>query len=281
MFELLEYKFFTNALLAAVFTAVSCGIIGTYIVAKRMVFIGGGITHASFGGIGIAYFLGMNPILGAAVFAVLSALGINFFTLKGNLRQDSSIAIWWSLGMAIGIIFIAITPGYAPNLIGFLFGSILTVLPADLLFMALVSIVVLLLFAFFNKLIVMISFDEDFAKARNLPVDFFNYLLIVLSALAIVASIRVSGVILVLSLLTLPQATANLFSKQFIPIMLLSVAISLMGMLTGLVVSYYTNLPSGATIIVVLTLFFFIARLLVGLKNTIIYSKHRTKLINS
>lgn len=116
MIELLHYEFFRNALWAALLTSISCGIIGSYIVARRMVFIGGGITHASFGGIGIAYFAGINPMLGAAVFAVLSALGINYFTNKGNIRQDSSIAIWWSLGMAIGIIFIALSPGYAPNL---------------------------------------------------------------------------------------------------------------------------------------------------------------------
>ncbi|HPR32782.1 MAG TPA: metal ABC transporter permease, partial [Prolixibacteraceae bacterium] len=217
---------------------------------------GGGITHASFGGIGIAYFLGLNPILGAAVFAVLSALGIHFFTDRGNIRQDSSIAIWWSLGMAVGIIFIALTPGYAPNLMSFLFGSILTVSTVDLIFMGIVTLGIVLLFIFFFRLIVMIAFDEEFARTRNLPVAFFNYLLIVITALVIVASIRVSGVILVLSLLTLPQATANLFSRSFRTILLASILIGFVGMLSGLVVSYYTNLPSGATIILVLTVFF-------------------------
>ena len=120
MLELIQYDFFVNAVLAALLASICCGIIGTYIVARRMVFVGGGITHASFGGIGIAYYLGLNPIIGAAVFSILSAFGINYFTQRGNVRQDSSIAIWWSLGMAIGIVFIAITPGYAPNLMSFL-----------------------------------------------------------------------------------------------------------------------------------------------------------------
>lgn len=256
MIELFKYDFFTNALLASFLTAISCGITGTYIVSRRMVFIGGGITHASFGGIGIAYFLGLNPILGAAVFAVLSAFGINYFTQRGNIRQDSSIAIWWSLGMAIGIIFIAITPGYAPNLMSFLFGSILTVTTGDLIFMGLVSLILLLLFTFFFRLIVSVAFDEEFAQTRQLPVQWVNYILMGMSALAIVASIRISGVILVLSLLTLPQATINLFTKKFKNIMIGSVITGFVGMFSGLVLSYYTNLPSGATIILVLTLFF-------------------------
>lgn len=262
MLELINYTFFTNALIATLLTAISCGIIGTYIVSRRMVFIGGGITHASFGGIGIAYYFGLNPLFGAAVFAVLSAFGINYFTYKGNIRQDSSIAIWWSLGMAIGIVFITLAPGYAPNLMSFLFGSILTVTTSDLVFMGIVTLVAILLFTLFFKLIMMIAFDEEFARTRNLPVTFFSYLLMMLSALVIVASIRVSGVILVLSLLTLPQATANLFTKSFKTIMITSIAIGLLGMIAGLMVSYYTNLPSGATIILVLTTFFGLGKLL-------------------
>ncbi|HPB06231.1 MAG TPA: metal ABC transporter permease [Prolixibacteraceae bacterium] len=267
MLELLQYDFFTNALLAALLSSVSCGIIGTYIVSRRMVFIGGGITHASFGGIGIAYYLGMNPIVGAAVFAVLSALGINYFSQNGNIRQDSSIAIWWSLGMAIGIVFIAITPGYSPNLMSFLFGSILTVTFADLAYMAVLSAILVILFSFFFRVIVMIAFDEEFARARNLPVSFFNYTLMALMALVIVASIRISGVILVLSLLTLPQATANLFTKDFRSIMIASVFIGLIGMLAGLYISYYTDLPSGATIILLLTALFLVGKLFLTAKG--------------
>jgi zinc transport system permease protein len=271
MIELLQYRFFTNALIAAALTAISCGIIGAYIVSRRMVFIGGGITHSSFGGIGIAYYLGMNPLVGAGVFAVLSALGINYFTKKGNIREDSSIAIWWSLGMAIGIVFIAITPGYAPNLMSFLFGSILAVTQADLLFMLTLTIIVVALFTLFFRLIRTIAFDEEFARARNLPVDLFNHLLMAITALAIVATIRISGVILVLSLLTLPQATANLFTKQFANIMVASVIIGFIGIIAGIFFAYHTDLPSGATIIIVLTFIFFVSKLglwLFSIRNT-------------
>lgn len=256
MIELFQYDFFTNALIAALFSAIGCGIIGTYIVSRRMVFIGGGITHSSFGGIGIAYYLGLNPMLGAAIFGILSAFGINYFTEKGNIRQDSSIAIWWSLGMAIGIIFIALTPGYAPNLMSFLFGSILAVTSNDLHWMALLTLILVIVVSFMFNKIVTVAFDEEFAKARNLPVTFINYLMMAFAALTIVASIRISGVILVLSLLTLPQATANLFTKKFKTIMINSIIIGFAEMTIGLLLSYYTDLPSGATIILVMTVIF-------------------------
>ena len=261
MIDLLQYDFFKNALLAALLASIACGIIGTYIVSRRLVFIGGGITHASFGGIGIAYYLGLNPILGAAVFAVLSAFGINYFTSAGKLGHDSSIAIWWSLGMALGIIFIAITPGYAPNLMSFLFGSILTVTLPDLIYMGIITAIVVVLFIRYFRLILTISFDEEYSITQNLPVHLFNYILMAISALVIVISIRISGVILVLSLLTLPQSTANIFSKSFKSIMWWSIIIGFVGMLTGLYLSYYTDLPSGATIILVLTAFFGLGKL--------------------
>lgn len=260
MMELFHYQFFTNSLLAAFFTAIACGITGTYIVSRRMVFVGGGITHSSFGGIGIAYYLGLNPLLGAGVFAILSALGINLLTHRGKIREDSSIAILWSLGMAIGIIFIALTPGYAPNLMSFLFGSILAVSRPDLIFMGTMSFLTVLVFSMFFRPILMVSFDEEFARARNLPVRWLNAILMVLTALVIVSTIRVSGVILVLSLLTLPQATANLFTKKFGSIIMISILLGFIGLISGLFAAYYTNLPSGATIIVIQTLFFVIGK---------------------
>ena len=125
--ELLQYKFIVNSLLAGILASISCGIIGTYIVTRRMVFLSGGITHASFGGIGIGYFFGFNPVISAAIFGILSALGIEYVSKRSNIREDSAIGILWSFGMAIGIMFVFLTPGYAPNLMSYLFGSILTV----------------------------------------------------------------------------------------------------------------------------------------------------------
>lgn len=262
MSDLLTYNFFVNALWAAILSAIICGIMGTYIVTKRIVFISGGITHASFGGIGIGYYFGINPILGAAVFAVLSALGIEFSSRKTEIREDSAIAILWALGMAVGVIFVFITPGYAPNLLSYLFGNILTVSATDLYLLLGLAVVIAVLFTLQFKNILYIAFDEEYARARRLPVNMIKYLMISLIALTIVFNIRVVGIILVISLLTIPQTIANMFVKKFLRIMLLSVVIALLGTITGLILSYLFNIPSGASIIFFLVILFFLARIL-------------------
>lgn len=158
LIELFQFKFFLNALLAALLAGISCGIVGTYIVVRRKVFISGGITHASFGGIGLAYFLGLPPLMGAAFFAVFSAFGIQFFSQNAKVREDSSIAMWWSLGMALGIIFIYMTPGYVPNLMSYLFGSILTVTTSEIwLMVVLTAILVSFLFSFLGQFFMLLS----------------------------------------------------------------------------------------------------------------------------
>jgi len=260
IFELFQYNFFTNALMAALLASITCGIAGTYIVTRRMVFISGGITHASFGGIGIAYFLGLNPVLGAAVFSILSAMGIEFVSSRSNVREDSAIGILWSLGMALGIIFIFLTPGYAPNLMSYLFGSILTVGTTDLWLMAALALFLALFFIGFYHMILFIAFDEEYARAHKAPVQLFKYLLISLVAITIVLNIRVVGIILVISFLTIPQSTANLFTNNFRSIIFLSILIGIIGSVTGLMISYYWNIPSGATIIFTFVLIFGIAK---------------------
>ena len=260
--ELFSYGFFQRALLASVFASLSCGIIGTYIVSRRIVFISGGITHASFGGIGLAFLLGFNPLLGAGIFAVFSALGIQFFAEKGGVREDSSIAIWWSLGMALGVIFVFLTPGYTPNLMSYLFGNILTVSRQEIWAMLVLTIVLAGVFGYWFRNILYIAFDEEFARASGLPVAFFNYLVVVLIALTVVLNIRVVGIILILSLLTIPQAAANLFTKDFRKMIILSSIFAFISTITGLIVSYFLNIPSGATIIFILVIAFTIMRLL-------------------
>lgn len=270
--ELFSYDFFTHAFWASFFAAISCGIIGTYIVSRRIVFVSGGITHASFGGIGIGYFLGWNPLVGAAIFAVLSGWGIQLFTQKGKIREDSSIAIWWSLGMAIGIIFVYLSPGYAPNLMSYLFGSVLTVSMTELWLMGALSLVLILFFALFYRLVLYVAFDEEFAKTTGLPVNLINYLLISFIAITIVLNIRVVGIILILSLLTLPQATANLFTKDFKKMMVLSVLFAFIGSLSGLLFSFYVDIPSGASIIFTLVLIFGLIKLVLYLRNKLVHA---------
>ncbi|HSO85180.1 MAG TPA: metal ABC transporter permease [Draconibacterium sp.] len=262
VFELFKYDFFLKAFIAAVFASISCGIIGGYIVSRRIVFISGGITHASFGGIGLAFFLGFNPILGAVIFAVLSALGIQFFTKVAEIREDSSIAIWWSLGMALGIIFVFLTPGYTPNLMSYLFGNILTVTISELWWMFALTLVIIAFFALFFNKILYIAFDEEFAKTAGVPVNLFNYLTMSLIALTVVLNIRVVGIILILSLLTIPQASANLFTNDFKKLLILSSVFAFIGTISGLFISYFLDIPSGAAIIFTLVIMFGILRLL-------------------
>jgi zinc transport system permease protein len=249
MFELFQYNFFINALLASIFTAITCGIIGTYIVTRRIVFISGGISHASFGGVGIGYYLGVNPILGAAVFSVLVAMGIESFSHKSEMREDSLIGMMWSFGMAVGIIFVFLTPGYTANLMSYLFGDILTVSRFDILVMAGLALVIILVFSLLFKEILFLSFDRDYAETQGIPVSAISYLLISLVALTIVINIRVVGIILVISMLTIPQATANLVSKNFRHIIFYSIGFAFLSSVCGLFFSYTLNIPSGAAII--------------------------------
>ncbi len=265
--ELFEYTFINHALLAAMFSSVICGILGTYIVTKRMVFITGGITHASFGGIGMAFYFGLAPFTGAVFFAIISALGIEWFSKKGDIRNDSTIGILWSLGMAIGIIFVYITPGFTPNLMSYLFGSILTVSTSELYIMASLTVVVSLFFYFFYRPILFFAFDENFAKSQKAPIGFVNYTIMLLIAFGIVINIKIAGIILVMSMLTLPQNTANLFSNNFKQIIIYSILISFVGTLAGLAGSFWLGVPSGASIIFTLTLMFFVAKTVKAVLN--------------
>jgi len=250
--EIFEFRFLTHAAIACILAGIACGIIGTYIVCRRMVFLSGGITHASFGGIGIAYYLGINPIAGAGVFAVLSALSMEALSQKMKIREDSAIGILWSIGMAVGLVFVALTPGYAPNLMSFLFGNILSITQANLLAMALLAAILILIFALFYRPILYITFDRDYARTQNLPVTFINSLMMVLTALTIVLSIRLVGIVLLISLLTIPPVIVNSLTKSYKKIMLWSCVISALGTFFGLFISYKTDIPSGACTIIVL-----------------------------
>lgn len=274
--ELFSYRFFLNAILAAVLASISCGIIGSYIVSKRIVFISGGITHASFGGIGIGYFFGFSPILGAMLFGMLSALGIQYMSKKTEVREDSVIAILWSLGMAVGIIFVFLTPGYSANLMSFLFGNILTVTTLNLQLLLVLAIILIIVFTTLFKTILFVAFDEEYARAVKLPVETISYLLITLIAFTIVLNIRVAGIILVLSLLTIPQTIAGVFTNNFKNIILLSIGIGMLGSFAGLLVSYFFDIPSGASIIFLLVILFVIARIIKGIQTSL-RIKHQLK----
>ena len=249
MFELFNYTFFQHALLGSLFASIACGIIGTYIVTRRLVFISGGITHASFGGIGIGLYTGISPILSAAIFAVLSAFGVEWLSKRKDMREDSAIAVFWTFGMAIGIISSFLSPGFAPDLSAFLFGNILTITLTDIGMLAGLSILLIAFFACFLNPIIYIAFDREYARSQRIPVALFEYVLMMFIALTIVACLRMIGIVLVISLLTLPQMTANLFTHSFKRIIGLAIGIGYLGCLGGLFLSYQLQVPSGAAII--------------------------------
>jgi zinc transport system permease protein len=209
----------------------------------------------------MGYYMGFDPIFGAVLFGIFSALGIEFFTRKADLREDSAIAMLWALGMALGIIFIFLTPGYAPNLMSYLFGNILTVSLTDLVFLTLLTLGIGAFFILFYRMILFISFDEEYALTNNTPVRLFNMILICLVALTIVLNIRVVGIILVMSLLTIPQAISNLFTRYFHKMIFLSIFLGFIGSLAGLIFSYIYDIPSGAAIIFALVLMYGITKI--------------------
>lgn len=252
--SIFQYDFIIKGLLGALFASITAGIAGTYIVSRRMVFLSGGITHASFGGIGLGYFVGINPVFGAAVFGILSALGVEYLSVKQKIREDSAIGILWAFGMAIGIIFIYLTPGYTPNLMSYLFGSILTVTDADIIALGLMSVVLIVYFGIFYRTIIYISFDEAYARTYSSYVDLFKYITTALMALTIVLNIRMAGVVLVISLLTIPPNIAMIFTKVYRRIVIWSVIAGFVGTASGYSISYFAGIPVGATIIFTLVI---------------------------
>ncbi|MFC1846402.1 metal ABC transporter permease, partial [Chloroflexota bacterium] len=249
MLEALQYEFMRNALMAGLLAALACGIIGVYVVVKRIVFISGGIAHAAFGGVGLGYLLNINPILGALFFSLASALGIGYVIRKTRLPEDTAIGVIWAVGMALGIIFIGLTPGYAPDLFSYLFGNILTVPAIDLIFMLVLDIIIITVVVMFYKEFLAISFDEEFSTVVGVPVGKLYFILLSMIALTVVVLIRVVGIILVIALLTIPPALARQFTYDLRKMMLISVALGILFTFGGLWLSYEINLASGATII--------------------------------
>lgn len=258
--DILNYTFFQHALIGSLLVSISCGIIGTYIVTRRLVFISGGITHASFGGLGLGFYTGINPVLMAIGAAILSAFGVQWLSKKQAVREDSAIAVFWALGMALGIIFIFMTPGFTPGLTEFLFGNILTITRSDLWWFGGFTLILSLFTLLFLHTIIFVAFDPEFAKVRRLPVRFIESAMLCFIAIAIVLSIRMIGIVLLMSVITLPQMISNIFSHNYRRIMCWSVINCLAACIGGLFISYYLNVPAGACIVFILTLMYGIGR---------------------
>ena len=251
MIEIVGYGFMRNAIIAALLASIACGIVGVYVVVKRIVFISGGIAHAAFGGIGLGYFLSLDPVLGVIPFSIASALCMGIVSRRTKIPEDTAIGILWATGMALGIILVALTPGYAPDLFGYLFGNILTVSGSDIKLMLLLDAVIIGVVALYHHEFEAISFDEEYATAIGLHTERLYLLLLCLIALTVVALIRVVGVILVIALLTIPAAISRRFTARMHGMIALSVALSVILTICGLLLAYLFNLPSGATIVLI------------------------------
>lgn len=246
--DIVVYEHLADAFIACILTAITCGIVGSYVVARRMVFLSGGITHASFGGLGMAIYAGFNPLVGALLFASVASVGVEFASRKGRIREDSAIGIIWSVGMAIGALFMSLTPGYAVELPSYLFGSISLVDGNDIQWLVLLMITVVIGAIVWGRKIMYITFDEDYARSQGLPVAAIAYIMSVVVAITIVLSIKVMGIVLLMSLVTIPTVVANTLTKDFRLITLLAVITALVCNVAGFVISYEIELPNGGGI---------------------------------
>lgn len=259
--EIFEYVFFRNALIGLILVSIASAIVGTYVVTRRMMFVAGGVTHASFGGLGVAYYLGINPVVGAGVFAVASVLGVEWATYRRTLREDSAISVIWSAGMALGILFVFLTPGYVPELQSFLFGNILTITATDLVVYATFLAVLLMVMAFLFRPICTCAFDADFARTIGMPVRLINGVMTVLVSICIVLTLKLIGIMMLMSLFALPQMTAELFTSRLRPMMVTAAVVSVAGSVAGLFAAYYSDIPASATIVLTLIACYVVARM--------------------
>lgn len=256
---LFEYSFMQHAVLACILASIGCGIIGSFVVVKRISFLTGGIAHSVLAGMGIAYFYQASPLLGAIVAALISGLLIGWINIKHNEHEDVLIAAFWSCGMAIGILFLSKTPGYNVDLMSYLFGNILLISKQDLVLMLVLDLLVISIsFTFYKQLLASV-FDEEFARLRGINTEFFYLLLLCMISLSIVLLIQLVGVIMVIALLTLPAAIANQYVRSLHKMFVLAAAICLILSLAGIALSYEPNLPTGSVIVLLTCIAYFVS----------------------
>ena len=260
--NIFEYDFLTNAFIASILSGITCGIVGSYIVTRRIVFLSSGITHASFGGLGIALYASIDPLLGALSFASVSSIGIEFASRRGGIREDSVVGIIWSMGMAIGALFMSLRPGYATDLTSYLFGNILLVTPENIVWLSILTVVLIIGSVIWLRRLMYITFDEEYAKSQGINTSLVAYIMAVVIAISIVLSIKVMGIILLLSLITIPTVIANTATKNFRLITPLSAIIAVVGNVLGFILSYEYDIPTGSCIIFILVLLLIAVKLL-------------------
>jgi zinc transport system permease protein len=262
MFEALQYDFIQNAIIAGILISIAAGIIGSLVVVNKITFLTGGIAHSSYGGIGLAIYLGIPVLFGATVFAIITAIIIAILTINDKKRIDSIIGMMWASGMAIGIIFVDLTPGYNVDLMSYLFGSIIAVSSDDITYLVVLDLFIISVVSIFYKQILAVSYDSEFASLRGINVKFFYTLILILAGLCVVAAIKAVGLILVIALLTIPTFLAETFANKLSKMMIISSTLATLFTLLGLVISYLYDISSGASIIIVAVAILVIVKLI-------------------
>ncbi len=255
----LQFGFMRHALMAGLLVSVACGMVGAFVVIKRIVFLSGSIAHTAYGGIGMGYYFSFNPVLGAVGFSLLAALGMGVVQRKTRQRTDTVIGVMWAIGMSIGVIFVDMSPGYKADLMSYLFGSILAVPTQDLLLMLVLDVLIVATVLFFYKELLAVSFDETFSTIRGVPVDLVYIILLTMIGLTVVMTMRIVGLIMVIALLTIPAAISGQWVSELKHMMVMSIVLSIFFTTGGLWLSYFLNFTSGATIILVAGLFYFLS----------------------
>lgn len=255
------FDFMGYAVISAILASVIASIIGVIVVEKKLVMLTGGVAHTAFGGVGLGFLLGFEPILGGGIFAVIASIVIGFLKNKNDKLSDVFIAVFWSVGMALGTIFISLSSGYAPDMSSYLFGNILTVSLTDVITLGVLTIVIVVAFTIFSKYIGAYLFDDEFLKVRKVNVGLIEIIINVVIALSVVVLIKITGIILILALIAVPVATSMLVSKKFINRVVISALFGIAYSFVGIILSYELNLPTGASIIVISSIIYFIIRL--------------------
>jgi zinc transport system permease protein len=255
---ILNYTFMQNALFAALMASIVTGIIGTIAIEKKLISMSGGIAHASFGGIGFGYLLGFEPIWGGLVFAVGSSVLISRISKNSKMKADTMTGILWSFGMALGILFISLAPGYMPDMTSYLFGDILSVSTGSLVYMAVFTVVIGIVFIMLYNHLIIYLFDENYAKARGINTKLLEWLVYIMIPIGIMVLIKIVGIILTIALMTIPVSIAKLLCKSIKRVIWMSMLLSIIFSLAGLTIAYYVNIPSGVCIILLSTVVYLV-----------------------
>lgn len=258
MIEILHDELIRNAILSLILLSALSGTIGSYVVSRRIVMLAGGIAHSAFGGVALGILIGVSPFLTAIPFSIISAILIGLLVMRGKGEEDVAIAVIWTLGMSLAVIFMKISSGYTSEVASYLFGTLIAVSSQELIFMTLTTLLILLLSYLFHKEFEFISFDDEFAKLSGVPAEFFFILLLSLSALSVVVLMKSIGILLMMASLCIPPAIAKNFSRDLREMIFLSFLISLNLSLFGFLLSYLLNMPPSAMITFVLSLVYLI-----------------------